>query len=65
MSDAMSRYERQALAEMATTYAGNRFYWRKASVQKLVKRGFAEPCPGYPNAFRLTDAGRAAYEELP
>lgn len=64
MSDTLSKNERQTLGEMLR-WKDRPYYWREVSVANLVRRGFAESFPGSPRGFRITPAGREAYEALP
>jgi hypothetical protein len=61
----LSRDEKDQLRAIGRAYGdGAPYWWGRKTMPKLAARGFVEPHPDRPKAWRITDAGRAAYAEL-
>jgi hypothetical protein len=66
-SGTLDRYEASQLRQIGGSVYGDGnqpYWWGKATMPKLAKKGLVESHPKYPKAWRITDLGRVALRTL-
>lgn len=61
----LDRHEETQLHQIGNSVYGEGapYWWGKMTMPKLAAKGLVEPCPLFPKAWRITDAGRAVLAE--